>query len=199
MLKIGLTGGIASGKSEATKIFASQQVPIIDADQVAHEILSHDSNIKQKVITHFGNDILTKNQKINRKALRNIIFQDIKEKNFLENLLHPVIIGNIQHFLSSLSKNKDIDYCIVVIPLLFETYCQKFIDKIIVIDSPIDRQIERVTKRDGINTQQAINIINYQISREQRLQYADYIIFNDYDLIDIHNDIIELDKVFKQN
>ena len=199
MLKIGLTGGIASGKSEATKIFANQQVPIIDADQVAHDLLSHDPNIKQKVITHFGNDILNKNGSINRKALRNIIFQDIKEKHFLENLLHPVIIGNIQHFLSSLSKNKDIDYCIVVIPLLFETYCQKFIDKIIVIDSPIDRQIERVTKRDGINTQQAINIINYQISREQRLQYADYIIFNDYDLIDIHNDIIELDKVFKQN
>ena len=197
MLKVGLTGGIASGKSEATRIFANQQAPIIDADQVAHDVLSHNPHIKQKIIARFGSEILDENENIKRRAVRNIIFNDINEKHFIENLLHPIIIGNMQHFINSLNEKNNIEYCIVVIPLLFETNCQKFIDKVIVIDAPVDVQLERVTSRDNITTQQAKNIINYQMSREQRLQYADYTIFNNSDLIDLQNDIFELDKIFR--
>ena len=199
MLRVGLTGGIASGKSEATKIFSDQYVPIIDADQVAHEILSHDPHIKQKIIAHFGDEVLNPNQSINRKALRSIIFNDISEKQFLEDLLHPVIINNMQNYINTLSQNSDEDYCLVVIPLLFETYCQKFIDKVVVVDTPIDTQIQRVILRDNIDSDQAQNIINNQISREQRLQYADYIIFNNSDIFDLHNDIYQLDKIFREN
>jgi len=197
MLKIGLTGGIASGKSEATKIFADQHVPIIDADQVTHEILSHNAHIKQKIVSHFGSEILDNRENINRKALRNIVFRDLSEKIFLENLLHPVIISNMQHFLKTLGENSTEDYCLVVIPLLFETNCQRFLDKVIVIDSPIDKQIKRVMERDNITDSQAMNIINYQMSREQRLQYADYIIFNNYDLFEMHNDVCTVDKIFR--
>jgi len=197
MLKIGLTGGIASGKSEATKIFADHSVPIIDADQVTHEILSHDPHIKQKIISHFGTEILDSKQNINRKILRNIVFNDVFKKHFLEDLLHPVIINNIQHFLHALEENSSEDYCLVVIPLLFETNCQRFLDKVIVIDSPIDEQIKRVIERDNISDTQAMNIINYQMSREQRLQYADYIIFNNSDLFELNNDIYNLDRSFR--
>lgn len=197
MLKIGLTGGIASGKSEATKIFANLQVPIIDADQVTHEILSHDAHIKQKIVAHFGSEILDSRENINRRSLRNKVFTDISEKTFLEELLHPVIISNMQHFLNTLEENSSEDYCLVVIPLLFETNCQRFLDKVIVVDSPLDKQLKRVKERDNINDSQAMNIINYQMSREQRLQYADYIIFNNYDLFEINNDIYKINKLFR--
>lgn len=197
MLKIGLTGGIASGKTEATKIFADQNVPIIDADQVTHEILSNDANIKQKLVSHFGDKILNNHDYINRKTLREIIFNDINEKKYLEDLLHPIIIGNMQHFLNNLEETKDIEYCLVVIPLLFETNCQRFLDKVIVIDTELNKQLKRVMNRDNIDYEQALNIINYQISREQRLQMADYIIFNNNDLIEMHNDIYKLDRIFR--
>jgi len=193
MLKLGITGGIATGKTEVMKIFAALQVPTIDADKLAHELLSNDPEIKDAVLQRYGPGILDDERNINRQSLREIIFNNSNEKEFLEKLLHPLIIKKLQEFSDNFSNEKNAPYIILVIPLLFETNCQAIVDKILVIDTSFETQIDRLTKRDALNLQQVMNIINHQMDREQRLQSADYIIFNNNDLNQLQQDVVKLD------
>lgn len=166
-LKIALTGGIASGKSTVADMFKSLGVDVFDADVIAKQLLDDDPAIKEQVLAYFGT--------LDRPKLRELIFHDAEKKAWLEQLLHPKIIAK----LKKLSANSKSQYCILVIPLLFEAKCESLADYILVIDTSEDLQKQRLKKRDNNNSALIEKILNAQISRKKRLEKADFVISNE--------------------
>jgi dephospho-CoA kinase len=194
MLKIGLTGGIGSGKSTVAKFFKELGVPVIDADVIAHELVVPSTLAFKKIIAHFGNKILNPQGELDRKQLRELIFHDGKQRKWLENLLHPLVYQEINNRLKKIQA----PYCILVIPLLLETKHEKFVDRVLVVDSPEEQQIKRITKRDKTTKQAVKAIIDSQISREQRLANADDIIYNDKSLAYLKKQVQQLHEKYLQ-
>ena len=177
MLKIGLTGGIGSGKSTVTQIFSDLKIPIIDADIIAHQLVEPGKPAIKAIAKQFGQQILTDQGTLNRKQLKEIIFSDPEQKKTLEQILHPLVFAEMESQIKQLSS----PYCILSIPLLLETQMQDFVDRILVIDCPVEVQLERVKNRDQLNIETIKSIIASQVPREQRRQAADDIIINDAD------------------
>ena len=185
---IGLTGGIGSGKSIAGKYFNELGIDTIDADDVAKNILDDNTKAKQLFLECFGNEFLDQDNKINRDLLRTKIFIDIKKKNKLESIIHPIVLEEITKFISK----SDSIYTIIIVPLIFETNSQEFYEKIIVIDCDEDLQIERASQRDDKSKQDIINIMKNQASREERNSIADDVILNDSTLENLKENILKL-------
>ncbi len=169
MLKIGLTGGIASGKSTVCTLFQHRSIPIIDADQIARQLVEPDKKAYQQIIDTFGLGMIQENRELNRHKLRDLIFSDITAKQQLEAILHP----KIRKQLIRQGNEQQTPYCIFVIPLLIESKMNDLVDRILVIDIKPDLQLKRLQQRDGISPYQAQSIINAQCSRDQRLAHAD--------------------------
>lgn len=169
-----MTGGIGSGKSTATKYFANLGVDIIDADEVVHKLLQPNTKIYEKILSHFGESILTTKKRLNKKKLRKIIFTHDKERLWLEKLIHPATTKIIEQQI----KQTKAPYCIVVIPLLFEANPKITFDRILLIDCTEEKQISRVKKRDQNNSDQIQKIIHNQTDRDLRRKKSDDIILN---------------------
>lgn len=181
MVKIGLTGGIGSGKSTATKYFSKLGIPIIDADEISHELTRPGSVIYKKIIKRFGEEILGKNRQIDRKKLSKMIFSDEKKRLWLENTIHPCVRKQINKTIKLLKT----PYCIIDVPLLFETKFPPKIDRILAIDCPKNTQIQRVRKRSQCSINHAKAIIDTQINRKERLLRANDIICNTKSLLEL--------------
>lgn len=192
MLTIGLTGGIGSGKTEVANLFAKRGVMIIDADQIARQVTEPHQPALKKIREHFGNDIFTEDDRLDRKKLRAIIFTDPNERNWLEKLLHPLIRDEIIKQLSQAQAN----YCIVVIPLLIEAANYAFLNRILVVDASEQIQLERVEKRDNIDPIQIKAILNAQTSRQARISQAHDLILNDGSLQDLERQVEKLHKTY---
>lgn len=192
MLVVGLTGGIGSGKSTVSDIFAKFGVPIIDADTVARQVVKPDSYCLRQIVQHFGESILLKNGELNRKALREIIFNDKNEKKWLEELMHPVIRQEIQHQLESQST----DYCILSSPLLIETHQHELTDQILVVDVDEETQIDRTCARDNVAKEQVKAIQASQLSRKERLSYANDLIDNSVSVQETHAQVEHLHQKY---
>jgi dephospho-CoA kinase len=173
MLKIGLTGGIGSGKSTVSKLFQDLAVPVIDADMIAHQLVESGQPALALLKRTFPN-IINENGSLNREKLRDIVFSDPSKKRKLENILHPLVYARIESEIRKLNSH----YCILAIPLLLETDMTSLVDRVLVIDCTVETQLERVRKRDGLSKQRISSIIASQISREKRLSHADDIIEN---------------------
>ena len=180
MLVIALTGGIGSGKTTASDIFKAKQIPVIDTDVIAREIIEQGCPAYTEVITTFGKDILDKNKNINREKLRHIVFNNASKRKQLENILHPIIWKNVQQQVTSLKQSTEVPaYCIVVVPLLFENNTTKItFDRVLLVDISEELQVNRTSKRDNINKELAEKIISTQVSRKTRLEAADDVIEN---------------------
>jgi len=150
MLKVGLTGGIGCGKSTVAKIFADLNIPVLDADQIAHRLVEKGQPALARIQQEFGASILSPDGLLNRRHLREIVFSDLTQKQKLESILHPLIYKTIQAALEQLAA----PYCIVSIPLLFETDMTRLVDRILVIDCPVETQIERVKIRDNLTIEE---------------------------------------------
>lgn len=177
-LVVGLTGGIGSGKSAAMKFFSDLAVPCIDADDVARTVVDPGQPALQTITQRYGQHLLTSSGELERRTLRQIVFADAAEKQWLENLLHPLISAKISAWL-------DLDhqpYAILCSPLLLETSQYELVDRILLIDIPEDLQMVRTTKRDQNTPEQVSKIIASQMPRTLKQQKADDIIVNDKDL-----------------
>lgn len=174
MLKIGLTGGIGSGKSTTAHYFAALGVPIIDADIIVHNLLKYNQEVFAKIFEHFGTQALKPDNSIDRKYLREIIFNNSTERKWMESLLHPLVFQEIKK-LCCITKAP---YCIIVMPLLFETGGNKIVDRVLVVNTDIDSQIQRTMKRDNICAAAVSNIIASQSDNIWRLSQANDIIDN---------------------
>lgn len=174
MLKIGLTGGIGCGKTTVARLFAELGAPVIDADQIAHQLVAQGQPALEQIAQQFGADILDPGGSLNRARLREIAFSDPAQKQKLEAILHPLVYQSIQAELERLSS----PYCIIAIPLLFETNMAHFVDRVLVVDCPVEIQIARVRKRDQLTLERIQSIIDSQVSRDFRKSHADDLIDN---------------------
>jgi dephospho-CoA kinase len=174
MLKVGLTGGIGCGKTTIAKMFAQLAMPVIDADEISRQLVAIGQPALAQILQEFGADILCQDGSLNRNKLGELIFSDIKQKQKLESILHPLVYQAIQAELEQLTA----PYCIICIPLLFETNMSHFVDRVLVVDCPVELQIERVKKRDNLTIERIKSIIDSQIARSIRIEKADDLIEN---------------------
>jgi len=172
---LGLTGGIGSGKSAASQWFEQHGIVVVDADVVAREIVEVGQPALLQIQQAFGDWVLQEDGTLNRRALREHIFQSNDARRILENITHPAIRQSIIQQLQDAQS----PYVILVSPLLFETNQHELTDHTLLIDASIELQIQRAAQRDGQNIEQIHRIIAAQMSREQKQQLADDIVLND--------------------
>ena len=173
--KVGLTGGIASGKTTVANLFSDLGIEIIDADEIAHSITSKKGSAYNKIVKHFGEDVLGDDKELDRKKLRTIIFNNSELKRDLEQIIHPEVNAIINQKINASQE----PYQIIVIPLLIETSYQNFVDRVLVIDCSMETQLARLINRDDETMKNARKIIANQIERNERLKFADDIIENE--------------------
>jgi len=193
LLRIGLTGGIGSGKSTACRIFSDLGVPVIDADQIAHKLTAKGQPAYQAILLTFGHEVIRSDGELDRSKIREIIFDDDTARLKLEGILHPLIYNEIDKQISRI----DHGYCIICIPLLIETGATDKVDRILVIDASVEQQIKRASARDGMDQNTIKKVINTQVDRNERLKIADDIINNDGDMESLKKQIIDLDGLYK--
>jgi dephospho-CoA kinase len=174
-LVVGLTGGIGSGKSTVAALFERFDVPVIDADVLARTLVAPDKPALQDIIEAFGPGSVDAGGRLDRDRLRRRVFSDPAARERLEAILHPRIRGEIIAWTSSIRA----PYCIAVIPLLLETGQDDLVDRILVVDTRVDTQIERAARRDGLSRQEIDAVLATQATREYRLAAADEVITND--------------------
>lgn len=177
MFKVGLTGNIGSGKTTVANIFGGLGIDIIDADEIAHEITQPNTHIFNEIIERFGDELI-KNDSLDRKKLREIIFSETHHKIWLEQLMHPPIINIMQEK----SENVSSQYCLLVIPLLIEKKLFNLVDYVLVVTADNRFKIERSTKRDKSHQKMVESITKSQLPIEKTKKYADHIIYNNSDI-----------------
>jgi dephospho-CoA kinase len=192
VLRIGLTGGIGSGKTTACEIFTELGVSVIDADIIAHELVKPGMPALEKIIRLFGKEVISDDGTLDRKILRDKIFANNDDRKKLEDILHPAVYREISAQVESINSK----YCIISIPLLLETDTSKSVDRILVIDVPREQQLERALNRDKTNKNDINAIIDSQISRNDRLSAADDIVDNNGDINDLRKKIYELHEFY---
>jgi dephospho-CoA kinase len=178
VFRVGLTGGIASGKSTVTKLFHAYGVPIIDSDELARVVVEPGQPPLEQLVARFGASILTSDGRLDRPALRTIVFSDPKARADLEALIHPAIGAALE----SRSENAGGPYQILVIPLLVEKNLGAKLDRVLVIDCDEALQLRRLQARDGSTLAEARAILNAQATRATRLKAAHDVIQNDGEL-----------------
>ena len=174
-LKIGLTGGIASGKSTVCDLFSQLSVEIIDADKISHDITKEDGLAFQEILDYFGKKILGLDGELDRQQLRSIIFNDATAKRALENIIHPKVLNEINKNIS----DSTAPYLIIAVPLMIETGMNKLMDRVLLIDCSIETQIRRLIERDKCTKQEAQSIIENQASLESKRAICDDVIVNE--------------------
>lgn len=185
MLKVGLTGGIGSGKSTVGRLFMELGVPLIDADAVAREVVQPGQPALDDIAERFGADALLPDGALNRPRLRTLVFSNPEARHDLERITHPRIRQRICTWLDE----QEGPYCILESPLLLETDQRQLVDRVIVVDVPVALQIKRTVERDGVDEAQVRAIIEAQISRTLRLQAADDIISNETTIADLRRQV----------
>ena len=175
---VGLTGGIGSGKSTIAELFVELGVLVIDADLVARQVVEKGSPLLAEIAVHFGPEILLEDGALNRAALREKVFNHEREKQWLNQLLHPAIRHEMLRQLAA----QQAPYCIFMVPLLIENNLIALCQRVLVVDVSEQTQMTRASKRDNNQLALIKNIMQSQVSRSERLQHADDVINNDADL-----------------
>jgi dephospho-CoA kinase len=177
---VGLTGGIASGKTTVANLFAEYGIDLVDADVIAREVVSIGSDGLKAITEHFGQAILLTDGSLDRAALRAQVFDNPEQRLWLNNLLHPMIRQRMldQVQVSASASASASAYVIMIVPLLFENHLDSLVDTTLVVDIAPELQISRTMQRDGVSKQQIELILASQMTREQRLAQADNIIDN---------------------
>ncbi len=190
MLRIGLTGGIGSGKTTVADMFANHGVPIIDADEIARALVDPYQPAYAEIIETFGKDIVDSDGSIDRDKLRQLVFDDAQRRQKLEAILHPRVRTEIHHQ----SMELDAPYCIIVIPLLIEANQLDLVERVLVVDLDEDTQLQRVSARSGLSEAEVRKIIAAQIERNERLRHADDVIENNSDLASLEAQVEKLHR-----
>ena len=191
-LLVGLTGGMGSGKSLAAKFFAEQGAHIIDADQLSRDLVRPGQPALKEIADVFGELILEPSGKLDREALAKIIFEDTEKKSALEAILHPKVIANEQEKYLNICANDPTAIVIVDAALLIESGNYKNVDKVIVVRSNEEQQVQRILSRGSQSYDQAIARIKNQMSFEEKSRYADFILDNQSQPEDLRQKVHEL-------
>ena len=191
-LRVGLTGGIASGKSTVAEMFAQLGVTIIDTDVIAREVVEPGQPALEEIRTRFGEHLIDAAGNLDRSALRKTIFADAKARRELEAILHPRIAAEARRQADASGGA----YQLVVVPLLTGSQLLGFVDRVLVVDCDEDTQVQRLLARDAETVEQARRILAAQSSREERLAIADDVIANDADLRHLRDEVTRLHREY---
>ena len=194
MIRIGLTGGIASGKSEVAALFAARGATVIDTDQIARQVVEPGQPALARLVEAFGRGILGPDGRVDRRLLRRRIFEDVATRRIVEEVLHPAILAQLDRQAEAAPG----PYQIHVIPLLAESGLRGRLDRILVVDCPEEQQIERLMCRDGESREDAMRALAAQATRAERLAIADDVIVNDGDLGQLEARVAVLDERYRQ-
>ncbi|SEA52474.1 dephospho-CoA kinase [Nitrosospira multiformis] len=193
MLVIGLTGGIGSGKTSAANIFSALGAGVVDTDEIAHELTQSGGRSLPAIRRAFGEKYITPEGALNRKEMRNLVFNDTDARRKLEAILHPLIRDEVSRRVGLAQA----PYLIIVVPLLLETgHYRGIVQRVLVVDCSEGAQISRATARSGMNEQAVRAIMVVQVSRDERLGQADDVIVNDADLTNLERQVRALHKKY---
>lgn len=185
---VGLTGGIASGKTTVANLFQNLGVPLLDADVISRELVVPQMPAWKKIVEYFGTEILNPDQTLNRNKLKKIIFGNKELKEKLEQILHPLIYETMKERAAKLKES----YCLFVVPLLIETNQTHIVQRILVIDCDENQQKQRLKERDQLNEIEVERILAAQCSRQTRLAQADDVIHNNAQQNDLMSQVMVL-------
>ena len=188
--RIGLTGGIACGKSTVANLFAALGVSIVDTDLLSREVVAPGSPLLGEIARHFGQPVLQKDGSLDRATLRERVFANPAERQWLEQLTHPAIRALTDARCDAATGQ----YVIVAIPLLVETRGADRFDRVLVVDCEPELQIARLQARDGMTREQAQRMLAAQVTREQRLAVADDVILNNGDIANLRDQVEKLHR-----
>ena len=193
MLKIGMTGGIGSGKTTVGSLFQALNIPVVDTDHLARQLREPGEPGYQPIVDYFGLQYLNHDGRLNRNWLKQRIFSSSTDKQALEAILHPLVFERMQTWFEQQSA----EYSIAIVPLLFETMSTARFDRTLVIDCSVEQQLKRITQRDKLDPAVAARIISSQINRQNRLQLADDIIVNQHESITmLEKDVKKLHNLY---
>ena len=187
MLKIGLTGGIGTGKSTVAKMFASKGVPVYDSDVRAKRLMSYDQGLVKELIATFGDDVFV-NRELNRSYLSSIVFNSYIELKKLNDIVHPFVAKDFKKWSSSQNSK----FIIKEAAILFESGAYLNVDKIILVSCPLSVRIQRVSQRDGISEEEIMKRVNNQMMQTEKAALSDYIIDNKYSLESLKKQVEEV-------
>ena len=193
MLRIGLTGGIASGKTAVSRLFEELGVPVIDSDLISRELVQPGEPALQEIARQFGSTVIDSTGNLDRPAMRKRIFSSQDNRRLLEDILHPRIRDRIGERLAALGNEP---YAIIVIPLLVESRYPVDVDRVLVVDTDESLQRERLMRRDAIDRQQAEAMLRAQSDRNERLAVADDVIVNDSDMAALREKVGQLHAAY---
>lgn len=193
-LRLGLTGGIGTGKSTVCKLFRELGVPVIDADQIAKDIVAPGQPAFGQILEEFGDEVTDDTGRLKRDQLRSIVFRDPTKRKRLEAITHPHIIEEMRKRAGTIKA----PYCILCIPLLVETGLTGLVAQTLVVDTPEALQKQRVMQRDRLSAEQVEAILQTQASRERRLAAADRVITNDADIEHLRDQVLDLHRHYLQ-
>jgi len=176
-LKIGITGGIGAGKTTVCRIFEQLEIPVYYADIRAKDLMREEETLKKKIRQAFGWDAYEKDGELNRPYLAKIVFNDPRQLNILNQIVHPAVFDDYYKWVIEREKEGHA-YSVKEAALLLESGSYKQLDKIIVVTSPIDLRIERIMKRDHIRREEVLKRIENQLSDKERMEKADYVLKN---------------------
>ena len=179
MLIVGLTGGVASGKTAISQVLREEGAHIIDADQIARELVQTHQPAWSELIKAFGKEILQENGSIHRKKLANKVFLDSKKRELLNQILHPRIKEEMERRTKEIGQKDPEAIVVIDAALLVELGDQRDLDKLIVVASTQTQQIERLKGRDGVTLEEAMRILSSQMPLEEKVKLADYVIRNE--------------------
>jgi dephospho-CoA kinase len=178
MIKVGITGGIGTGKTLVCNVFKTLGIPVYNADIVAKTLVGSDPELKEKIIGLFGTASYTDSGQYNKSYISHRIFSDEKARLQLNNIIHPAVFKDSIAWFEKM-KAKGYPYAIKEAAILFETGSNESVDKVIVVDAPVYLRLQRIIARDHLTPQEAWNRINNQMPQEEKVKRADYVIYND--------------------
>jgi dephospho-CoA kinase len=176
LLTVALTGGIASGKSFVARILADHGCFVQPADQLAHDLMRPGRPAWQRIVAHFGRDILNPDQTVNRRRLGSIVYSSKSERIFLNKLIHPLVLAKKKRTIRALEKRGSHKIFVSEAALTFESGFDRFFDKVIVVHCPEKLQVERLMNRDGITRRNAWKKLRSQMPTAEKIKRADYLI-----------------------
>jgi dephospho-CoA kinase len=182
VLNVGLTGGIGAGKSEVTRRFAAHGARIIDADAIAHEVVAPGTPGLAAVLEEFGPSVKAADGSLDREALAAVVFRDAAARDRLNAIVHPLVGERVLELMAEAAEQDPDAVVVNDVPLIVEAGVAERYDVIVVVDAPVEVQLDRLTRLRGMSRDAAQARIDVQASREQRLALADYVIVNDGDL-----------------
>ncbi|MFK7912903.1 MAG: dephospho-CoA kinase [Pseudomonadales bacterium] len=189
---VGITGGIGSGKTAVSDRFAALDITIVDADLASRAVVEPGQPALRAIAEHFGEHLIDPEGALDRRALRDIVFADPDQRRWLEQLTHPLIN---QYLVDNLAAATTA-YAMLASPLLSETGQSRYCHRVLVVDVPVELQIERTVARDASSAEQVRAIIAAQASREDRLALADDVIVNDQDLAHLDREVARLHQIY---